>query len=163
MVVPLPPLQVPVSARRSTGKARRRSGWREQARRRPHQPCKGHQGQSEALRRQVRESERERGGLISFHSTNPRPFSTTVHPSPLNPTHNPRHYDTIYVSRPTVCTNSGGASGVEAGGGAAGSEDRAAMVTRLLQTPVYSVSDGRPDGGGGESTLVASRTGEALR
>ena len=54
---------------------------------------------------------------------------------------------------------------MEAGGGAAGSEDRAAMVTRLLQTPVYSVSDGRPDGGGGggEPSLVASRTGEALR
>ena len=65
-------LQVPVSARTPTAKARGRSGRGTQARRRPRQPPKGHQGQSEALRRQVcvcacvcvrereREGERER-------------------------------------------------------------------------------------------------------
>ncbi|CAM9257348.1 unnamed protein product, partial [Hapterophycus canaliculatus] len=56
-----------------------------------------------------------------------------------------------------------GAGGVEAGGGAAGGVDRAAMVTRLLQTPVYSANESKADGGGREDALVASRTGEALR
>lgn len=60
-------------------------------------------------------------------------------------------------------SSGGGGGGVEYGGGAAGGEDRAAVVTRLLQTPVYSVSDGKPDGGASGDSLVASRTGEALR
>lgn len=60
-------------------------------------------------------------------------------------------------------SSGGGGGGVEYGGGATGGEDRAAMVTRLLQTPMYSVSDSKPDGGGSGDSLVASRTGEALR
>ncbi|CAB1112946.1 unnamed protein product [Ectocarpus sp. CCAP 1310/34] len=57
----------------------------------------------------------------------------------------------------------GGGGGFDAGGGPSGGVDQAAVVTRLLQTPVYSASEGRPDGGGREDSLVASRTGEALR
>lgn len=37
------------------------------------------------------------------------------------------------------------------------------MVTRLLQTPVYSANEGKPEGGGREGSLVASRMGETLR
>ncbi|CAM9114977.1 unnamed protein product, partial [Ectocarpus sp. 4 AP-2014] len=57
----------------------------------------------------------------------------------------------------------GGGGGFDAGGGPSGGVDQAAVVTRLLQTPVYSASEGRPDGGDREDSLVASRTGEALR
>lgn len=58
----------------------------------------------------------------------------------------------------------GGGSGVEGGGGLAGGEDKAAMISRLLHTSVYSAGDGRLDSGAGtEDSLVASRTGEALR
>lgn len=65
------------------------------------------------------------------------------------------------ISGSTISCSTAG--GVEAGGGATGSGDRAGIGTGLLQTPVYSVSDGRPGSGGSEPSLVASRTGEALR
>ncbi|CAN0443004.1 unnamed protein product, partial [Laminaria digitata] len=56
---------------------------------------------------------------------------------------------------------------------ATGGEDRAALTTRLLHTPVYSANKGKggaggsggggSGGGGSEDSLVASRTGEVLR
>lgn len=63
------------------------------------------------------------------------------------------------------CSESGAAGGGAQGGGDPRA-DRAAAITRLLHTPVYTAGDGRADGTGGgavEDSLIASRSGEVLR